>query len=60
MDVCVCAFMHMTCVCVCVCVRAGIPVIATQRDPTMYEYGMKPSSDQGAYATTHSGGMMVS
>ncbi len=42
------------------CPHAGIPVVATQRDPTMYSYGVKPSTDAGAYVTIHSGGAVVS
>ncbi|KAL6749680.1 tRNA-guanine(15) transglycosylase-like protein [Haematococcus lacustris] len=36
-----------------------MPILASNRDPTMYEYGAKPSTDAGAYATIHCGGVLV-
>lgn len=35
------------------------PLIATQRDPTFYEYGASASSADAVYVTIHSGGKMV-
>eukprot|EP00200_Dunaliella_tertiolecta_P006154 CAMPEP_0202342062 /NCGR_PEP_ID=MMETSP1126-20121109/2782_1 /ASSEMBLY_ACC=CAM_ASM_000457 /TAXON_ID=3047 /ORGANISM="Dunaliella tertiolecta, Strain CCMP1320" /LENGTH=420 /DNA_ID=CAMNT_0048932953 /DNA_START=177 /DNA_END=1439 /DNA_ORIENTATION=+ len=40
-------------------VPKAMPLIASNRDPTMYEYGAKPSTDQGAYVTIHSGSALV-
>ena len=34
-------------------------VVATNRDPTNYPYGGKPSNDTTMYCTTHTGGMQV-
>jgi queuine tRNA-ribosyltransferase subunit QTRTD1 len=34
-------------------------IVATNRDPTIYEYGAKPSGDKSIYCTTHSGGKSV-
>ena len=34
-------------------------VVATNRDPTFYEYGAKPSGDKSIYCTTHCGGKSV-
>ncbi|GLI59310.1 hypothetical protein VaNZ11_001164 [Volvox africanus] len=38
----------------------GFPVLASNRDPTMYEYAMRPSTDKEVHVSIHSGGHMVS
>lgn len=36
------------------------PLLASNRDPTLQEYGIgKPSNNSGAYAIIHSGGQLV-
>lgn len=36
------------------------PLLASNRDPTLQEYGVgKPSNNSGAYAIIHSGGQLV-
>jgi hypothetical protein len=37
----------------------SMPVVASNRDPTIYEYGAKPTTDAHVYATIHSGGTTV-
>jgi hypothetical protein len=39
----------------------GMPILASNRDPLVYEYGgAKGSGESGAYAVIHSGGITVS
>ncbi|GLC56679.1 hypothetical protein PLESTB_001133900 [Pleodorina starrii] len=38
----------------------GFPIVASNRDPTMYEYGTRPSTDKEVHVSIHSGGHMVS
>ncbi|KXZ48657.1 hypothetical protein GPECTOR_26g560 [Gonium pectorale] len=38
----------------------GLPVLASNRDPTMYEFGARPSTDKELYVSIHSGGHTVS
>ena len=38
---------------------SGYPLIAGVRDPTLTEYGAKPSSDKAVYVSIHSGGTIV-
>lgn len=35
------------------------PILGSNRDPAVYEYGQRPSSNSAAYVTIHSGGQMV-
>ena len=35
------------------------PVLASNRDPTMYEFGTRPSSEKEVHVCIHSGGHMV-
>jgi tRNA-guanine family transglycosylase len=37
----------------------GFPIIATNRDPTYYEYGTRPSNANAVYTMLPSGGMLV-
>jgi queuine tRNA-ribosyltransferase subunit QTRTD1 len=37
----------------------GFPIIATNRDPTYYEYGVRPSKANAVYTMLPSGGMLV-
>ena len=34
-------------------------MVACNRDPTNYEYGMRPNNDKTIYCMTHAGGQQV-
>ena len=37
----------------------SLPLLASNRDPTMYEYGARPGSNREVHVCIHSGGCLV-